>query len=123
MQALGIPFVLLVVGIPLGLLWLLIHSKHKDSRMKEPFVAFLGVGYRKELFAWEVWVICKKALVVIVIVFLAPYGLMMQAVTALLIVLVAMLLHVSKRPYESTMLHKLEAGALFTQTGTIIAGE
>lgn len=91
----------------------------KDLRMK---YGFLFTGYKTSIFFWEIIVIYRKIILVMVTVFLTVVSSETQVLAGLLCLIVSMILHVKYEPYGNPRLNRMEHYSLQVTSLTIYAG-
>ena len=117
-----------VLGLPIvSTLMLRCNKKHLgDARVKFRF-GILFSGYKLNSYYWETVIATRKAAVVAVSVFLSNFGTELQALFALIVTVMYLILHVDQRPYtpissKHDTLHDVEAGALMVAFFTMWSG-
>ncbi|CAE6952665.1 pmp10 [Symbiodinium sp. CCMP2592] len=119
--AAGTSLLLLLLG---PLLWLALAARDLGKELwdeRRETVAFLVAGYRPTFRWWEVMVLGRKAAIFVVATLLpmswAPGA---HLVYLLGIMIVAELLHITIRPYASTLLNRLEAQMLGISSACLV---
>lgn len=69
---------------------------------------FLITGYKTRIFYWEIVVIARKILLVMLTVFLTVVSADTQVLAGLLCLILSMILHVKFEPYASARLNRME---------------
>jgi hypothetical protein len=125
MLAMSIPVLVLVsLGIPVASAAFL--RRIGPQELQEPvwrnLLGFLVNGYRTNLYFWESVVLLRKVFLACVTTTLAPAGPGMQITTALIVILVALVLHARFHPYATGVINALESFALVTAALTLVGG-
>jgi len=126
-------FMLLVIGIPALMIYLLgfpfigyyILKKQKGKFGNDETLYRYGMfisGYREGYYHWESIVAFRKALFIGSSIFLSTYGPSMQTYMALLMILFFLFLHVSTNAYATDTLNRLESGSLIVSYLTLYIG-
>ena len=120
----GLPSILLWgIFTPLGTLAALVKLRGKlDTLNVRIQLGFLYTGYQTEQFYWEFVILYRKALLIILAVFLTNVSIALQALLALLTLIVAFVLHMRRRPYLTPDLNNLELRAILVGALTIFCG-
>ncbi|KAG2424642.1 hypothetical protein HXX76_014367 [Chlamydomonas incerta] len=114
--AVGIPgVVMFAVGAPIfSWLWL---SRHRDllytSRDFGVSYGFMYEDYNRVSYFWDSVIMFRKLAVVTVIVFLQPQSANLQVLSALGVIITAMLLQLTIKPYKNEKMNKLERLSLY----------
>ncbi|KAG2432767.1 hypothetical protein HYH02_012899 [Chlamydomonas schloesseri] len=114
--AVGIPgVVLFAVGAPIfSWLWL---SRHRGllytSRDFGVSYGFMYEDYNRASYFWDSVIMFRKLAVVTVIVFLQPQSANLQVLCALGVIITAMLLQITMKPYKNEKMNKLERLSLY----------
>ena len=85
-------------------------------------LGFLYLGYNANYFYWESVTALRKVLLAMITVFLGPSGGGIQALSALLLVLFALVIHTWAKPYDSVALNNLELLALIAAAVSLVCG-
>jgi hypothetical protein len=122
--AAGLPSILLWgIFTPLGTLAALVKLRRKLDILKVRIqLGFLYTGYQNEQFYWEFVILYRKALLIIFAVFLTNVSIALQALLALLTLIIAFILHMRRRPYLTPDLNNLELRAILVGALTIFCG-
>ena len=123
---LGIPgIVFFLCGVPLYLL-ILLFRKRRMKKLMEPYMlntySFIYQNYKDKFVYWEVIILFRKALIVAVIVFAYPLGSNLQAVMALGILTLALVLHLIAAPFKYPRLNVLEGCSLMVSIFSFYGG-
>tara|TARA_A100001015_G_C15029318_1_gene732257 strand:+ start:2215 stop:3351 length:1137 start_codon:yes stop_codon:yes gene_type:complete len=117
-----------ILGLPMLSTCMLRCNKHhlKSSRVKFRF-GILYSGYTSSAYYWETVIATRKAAVVAISVFLNNMGTELQALFALIVTVIYLIMHVDQRPYMAITdkhhtLHDAEAGALMVAFFTMWCG-
>lgn len=111
------------VGIP-AIIFVLIQ---KDSEMletnsvKEKYGFFYN-GYKRQNYFWEIIIMYRKILCIVLSIFLRQVGLIVQALVLLIILVVFMQANSQRRPYSARALNDLESMSIISQIVTIYCG-
>lgn len=88
------------MGIPLFALLLLYKSrKTLESIITRQKYGFLFRGYKIRYYFWEIFIMYRKIGLIFIQVFLVTYGVMTQALTVFLLLIVFILLNSKKAPF------------------------
>ena len=126
---LGAPAVILLAfGIPaltFGLLKL--HRKDLHSRKTRFRFSIIMIGYTDEAYYWECVVAMRKLSVAAIGVFMLQHDIALQSLTAELVVVAMLVLHIAKHPYievtpQHDTLHNAETAALTVSFITLGCG-
>lgn len=82
--------------------------------------SFLQAGYRRETWGWELVVMAKKSVLSAIIVFTAPLGVLVQAVTAVLLLVGVLVATVNAHPYEDRRVQTVDVASLMVQVLTLL---
>jgi len=85
-------------------------------------LGFLTQGYQEEFYYWEVVLLLRKTLLVLMMTFLAPISAGVQSLTAILILILFLVFHIYRQPFYDSKLNNLEATSLFVQICIIYFG-
>jgi hypothetical protein len=111
--------------LPLAAAMKILHLKRlellEDFDMVRKY-GFLYRGYEEDYCYWEVFVVARKVLVVVVAVFLKTYGATVQALASLIIVQVALILNIMFAPYDLNVQDRMETLSLATTFFTLVGG-
>jgi hypothetical protein len=111
------------VGIPLVALHLLIRKRRSLylASVKAQY-SFLFLGYKMSHFYWEFVILYRKLLIAFISVYLANISVSIQALTLMLVILGALVLHVKHQPFTDQKLNELEFRSILTSAVTIYCG-
>ncbi|CDW85822.1 UNKNOWN [Stylonychia lemnae] len=120
----SIPTVLIWgIGIPLFAYLILLKHRMKleniDMRQK---YGFLYRGYRTKYFYWEIVIMYRKIVIIIIAVFIGSFGVISQALLMLLILICFTMFNFKKKPFISQILNNLETLSLVTSMVTVYCG-
>eukprot|EP00455_Lapot_gusevi_P014332 TRINITY_DN17119_c0_g1_i5.p1 TRINITY_DN17119_c0_g1~~TRINITY_DN17119_c0_g1_i5.p1 ORF type:complete len:634 (+),score=97.92 TRINITY_DN17119_c0_g1_i5:441-2342(+) len=116
-------FFLYVVGIPLLAIYVLKRSSHKLDEFRVMYkYAFLYRGYGEKWYFWEVVVILRKVLLVLISVFFSS-DIKLQSSLALLLVTLCLMLQLFANPFVLPILNYLELSFLWTAFLTFFLGQ
>ncbi|RHY19466.1 hypothetical protein DYB25_001115 [Aphanomyces astaci] len=121
MYCVGIPALVgFTLGIPVFALYVVYSCRHNlDDLSTKLEYGFLYIGFRREYFYWEIWVMTRKILVCFIAVFLKPQGTGPQALAATVLVFLGLYVHMDCQPYEDKRVNRLEQMALVTSLFTM----
>ena len=85
-------------------------------------LGFLTAGYRDNLYYWEIILLFRKSLIVLMITFLAPVSSGVQSLTAILIFVIFFMIQMRLKPYYDESLNNMEGISLFVLIMTIYCG-
>jgi hypothetical protein len=126
MLGLALPVLVLVsLGIPVGAaigLRAIGREALQDPRWRS-LLGFLVNGYKPKLYFWESVVLLRKVSVAFVTTTLTPAGAGIQVTTALIVLLVALVLHARFHPYVSKVINSLESLALVTAALSFVSAQ
>jgi len=71
-------------------------------------LGFLIQGYEDEYYYWEIILLLRKTILVLAMVFLAPISAGIQALCAILLLIMSLAVHIGKRPFYDKRLNDLE---------------
>ena len=119
----GIPFLILYsAGIPIASFYMLYKRKHKlktDESTVSRF-GFLYLGY--QVWWWEIIIMIRKVLMVLIDVVLAPAGVAVQALMAMLLLSAMFAVTLVVKPFENPILQALELASLLVSLSTLWMG-
>ena len=119
----GIPFLILYsAGIPIASFYMLYKRKHKlktDESTVSRF-GFLYLGY--QVWWWEIIIMTRKVLMVLIDVVLAPAGVAVQALMAMLLLSAMFAVTLVVKPFENPILQALELASLLVSLSTLWMG-
>ena len=112
-----------VIATPL---LVLVRLYHLRDRLHTPSVklrfGFLYMGYLPEFFFWEFVILARKIAVLSVLSFTTSSSIQVQALTVLIVLLLALLLQLRFQPFLSSELNQLEFKSILTCAVTLICG-
>ena len=79
-------------------------------------------GYTDEFYYWEVVLLLRKTILVLMLTFLAPISAGVQSLTAILLLIFSLVLQVKKQPFYDEKLNTLESTSLFVMIFIIYFG-
>ena len=85
-------------------------------------LGFLTAGYRDEVFYWEIVLLFRKTLLVLIIVFLSSVSSGVQSLSAILILSIFFMIQNKLLPYYDDGLNRMETMSLFVIILTIYSG-
>ena len=85
-------------------------------------LGFLTQGYKPEYFYWEIILLLRKTLLVLILTFFEPYSSGFQSLLAMCLFTISIILHLYKDPYYDKKLNNLETLSLTTQMSIIYFG-
>jgi hypothetical protein len=112
-----------VIGLPIAMFMVLkLHTKDQHNDEMRFRFGMLMEGYEDEYFYWESVIASRKALVMMISVFMATLSVDIQAYVGIAVVMAYMSLHIMWRPYNHKLLDQMETLALVTSFITLYAG-
>eukprot|EP00946_MAST-07B_sp_MAST-7B-sp1_P005313 g5313.t1 len=112
-----------VIGLPVAMFFVLkLHTKDQHNDIMRFRFGMLMEGYEDEYFYWESVIASRKALVMMISVFMATLPVDVQAYVGIAVVMFYMSLHIMWRPYNHKLLDQMEMYALVTSFVTLYAG-
>jgi hypothetical protein len=121
----AITLIAVVVTIPGVMLQRLRHHSRLDDlgaiEVRKKF-GFLYDGYERPFCWWELVVLVRKTSILCVQMVILSFGVQLQTITSLGILVCSLLLHISYRPYVFYQHDKLEMLSLVTSSCTFLAG-
>jgi hypothetical protein len=112
-----------IFGLPFLCLTLLYRYR---KRLADPLVqlkfSFLFKGYHGEWYFWEFVILYRKVAVVCASVFLSTVSIMVQALSVLAVLLVALFIQLQVNPFLSNQLNRLELKSILVSSVTIYCG-
>ena len=76
-------------------------------------LGFLTQGYVDEYYYWEIVLLLRKTLLVLMLTFLGPVSSGVQSLSAVLLMIVSLVAQISKKPFYDKRLNDLETTSLF----------
>ena len=98
-------------------------KQHED--LKRSFkirLGFLTVGYHEKYFYWEIVLLIRKTLLVLMIVFLSLVSSGVQSLSVILVLTIFFVIHLRLQPYYDKGLNNMETLSLFVLILTIYFG-
>ena len=83
---------------------------------------FLTSGYQVKYFYWEVFIILRKTIIVLLITLLAPLSKGLQSLTTISVLLAFLTIHIRTQPFNDKNLNDLEAYSLMALILTVYFG-
>jgi hypothetical protein len=111
------------LGIPFLIYTLL--SKEKEQLKTEACLTkfgFLYTGYKPNRFTWEIFIMYRKIICLVIAIFLSRAGIIVQALILILFMIFFTGLNATLRPYNERALNEIEDVSLYTQIVTIYCG-
>jgi hypothetical protein len=123
-MAVALPGVILWgICTPAGaLIFLVRYRKMLDNVDIRVRFGFLYTGYHAQKYYWEFVILYRKVLIITFSVFLATVSVSVQALSAMLIFIVAFMMQMKKTPYVTPVLNALELRAIMVGAVTIYCG-
>ena len=75
-------------------------------------LGFLTIGYEEEFYFWEIVLLLRKTILVLLMTFLAPVSAGIQSLSAIILLIAFLGMQISKKPFYDDRLNKLEAVSL-----------
>ncbi len=123
-MTLALPCIIVwVLGTPALVLYYM--YKHRlnlleiDNRLR---FGFLYTGYRNKKFYWEFVILYRKILIICISVFLTTISIEIQALSALLLLIVSLYAQMKTRPFTHKILNIMEARGILAANVTIYCG-
>eukprot|EP00359_Climacostomum_virens_P000523 CAMPEP_0204898508 /NCGR_PEP_ID=MMETSP1397-20131031/1335_1 /ASSEMBLY_ACC=CAM_ASM_000891 /TAXON_ID=49980 /ORGANISM="Climacostomum Climacostomum virens, Strain Stock W-24" /LENGTH=1022 /DNA_ID=CAMNT_0052066371 /DNA_START=57 /DNA_END=3125 /DNA_ORIENTATION=- len=111
------------LGIPSFALWLLIKKRRTlMTREVKSKYGFLYIGFKSEHFFWEFVILYRKIAIAFTSVFLSTISAEIQALTVMIVILIALYLQLWYQPYEVEDLNMIETRAIVVAGITIYSG-
>ena len=119
----GVPMTIFYVfGIPfVAQILMREHAHELDAPHIRARYQFLYGGYMKDRYYWEIVIIVRKLLMIAIIVFLAN-SVNIQALAAVLLIVVFSILHLIYQPFEVALMDNMEMLSLGTSFVTFFCG-
>ena len=122
--SLAIPCIIVwVLGAPAVVLYYMYKHKHDlqeiDNKLR---FGFLYNGYRSKTFYWEFVILYRKILIICISVFFTTVSVSVQALGALLILILSIYMQMRTRPFTHKILNIMEARGILAATVTIYCG-
>jgi hypothetical protein len=120
----GMPgLVLWGLGIPTLALFLLIRNRNnlRSVEVKTKF-GFLYIGYKYSNFYWELVILYRKIAIAFTSVFLSSISTEVQALSVMIVILIAFNLQLRYMPYENIELNMMEVRSIIVAGITIYCG-
>jgi hypothetical protein len=83
---------------------------------------FLYNGYRPQRFYWEFIILYRKILIITIAVFIFNVSVAIQALSAMLVLVLAVIFQMRENPYVTTVLNTLEQRAIIVAAITVYCG-
>ena len=122
--AVGMPMLAgYVFGIPI-MFFVALHAIRKKLSWEEVRFkyGFVYLGFKDEMYFWEITVMLRKAAIISIGVFLETAGIRLQTLCAIFVMAIAAAMHIHWKPYESPTLDKLERYSIVCAFITLYAG-
>ena len=115
--------ILWVFGIPtITLLTMIKRRKNLSKDYNRIVFGFLFNGYKHSKFFWEFIILYRKILMICISVFMTNSSTLVQALTVILVLFIALYLQFTQKPYNCKELNNMELEAIITATITIYCG-
>jgi len=121
----GLPLLMLVVvGIPSGLFWLLHRSQDQlyTSDWHRRTLGFLFLGYKPEFYWYEIVIMARKAVFAMILVALYPQGLLWQIAMAMMVMMISITVSASFKPFSEPLFNHLDVASLMLSMATVAGG-
>lgn len=110
-------------GVPLFVLIVMIKRfKFLGKDENKVIFGFLYNGFKRRKFFWEFFILYRKLLIICISVFMATSSTAIQALTVIILLVIALYFQYSQHPYTTKHLNYMEIEALLTSTLTIYCG-
>ena len=83
---------------------------------------FLTIGYEDRFYYWEVVLMLRKTILVILMVFIAPYSPGLQSLTAVVFLAFCLIVQIQLKPFYDPNLNQIEEISMLTQLSIIYFG-
>ncbi|CDW90223.1 UNKNOWN [Stylonychia lemnae] len=111
------------LGIPFFASQLIFQERHKlDSLETRSKYGFLYRGYKKKFYYWESVIMYRKTILIFISVFFIRYGVIVQALVVLLLLIFGITKQLILKPYQTMELNLLELLSLYASNITIYIG-
>lgn len=111
------------VAVPLlALLRLCIKRRTLDMLETRIHFGFLYNGYRTQRFYWEFIILYRKIIIITIAVFVLNISVAIQALCAMLVLVLAVVFQMREAPYINAVLNKLEHRAIVVAAVTVYCG-
>jgi len=111
------------VAVPLlALVRLCMKRRTLDMLETRIHFGFLYNGYRPERFYWEFIILYRKMLIITIAVFIFNISVSIQALCAMLVLVLAVIFQMREAPYITAILNTLEQRAIVVATITVYCG-
>ena len=104
-------------------------KKHSEGNVHEDLMkrfrmrlGFLTSGYSDEYYYWEIVLLMRKTLIVLMLTFLAPVSSGVQSLTAILVFVLFFMIQIKLKPFYDDSLNNMETISLFVLIMTIYCG-
>ena len=85
-------------------------------------LGFLTAGYVDDLYYWEIILLMRKTMIVLLLTFLAPVSSGVQSLTAIMIFVIFFMIQIKLKPFYDESLNNMESISLFVLIMTIYCG-
>ena len=113
------------IGLPFSAFYM-IYKKNKDRHLNKKsnmtVYGFLYLGYLPRKYWWEMVILGRKFTILMTIVWLNRVSVEIQALVALLIIVIANRMHYANMPYESKAVNEIEVWSLMVCFFTLYFG-
>ena len=79
-------------------------------------------GFKSDFYFWEIGILLRKLILICIVIFVTNYGVLAQALIALLVLVLFLVLTSRKRPFITEPLFDLEAMSIATAMITVYCG-
>ncbi|CDW90561.1 UNKNOWN [Stylonychia lemnae] len=111
------------LGIPIfAMLLLFIERKNLQKLDTKQKYGFLFNGYRKEFYYWEGVIMYRKIALIFIQVFIGSFGLLVQALSVLLFLILGIVINLKLKPLSTVALNNIELISLLASNITIYIG-
>jgi hypothetical protein len=83
---------------------------------------YLYEGFKSDFYFWEYLILGRKYILISICIFMTNYGIMTQALTVLLVLVLCLVLTARKRPFINEYMFDLEAISLATSIISVYSG-
>jgi hypothetical protein len=110
----GVPTVVLIIMVK--------KSRDLGKDQNKVIFGFIYNGFKHSKFFWEFVILYRKIFIICISVFMSQGSTTIQALTVVVLLLIALYLQYSQHPYNCKQLNYMEIEALLTATLTIYCG-
>jgi len=118
------PIIIVWVIGSIAFAWIHLYRRRMklDDNQTFEVYGFLYNGYKKDTYYWELVIMIRKMMVLVISSLLSPLGNQVQAFLLFLLAFVLIMLNIYGRPYITQTLNMLDNVSLVTSMATIFCG-